>query len=289
MADAILPVKEKTCRKCGAIFSGKACKECVKAYRKANAEKVKANMLAWRAANADKIAAYSKAYYAANREHQIAKATAYNQAHKEQVTARMAAWYIKNREKVAARVKAQRSANPEKYRAMCADWKARNPEKVRAKSVAYYWENKDEVLKRAAKRRIANLDLFRSRCREWAKANPEKKRASYAAWAAANIAQYRAENNAKIRTFQANRRAQKRKGGGRLSYGIVRKLFKLQKGLCACCGASLAAGYHLDHIVPLKLGGEHADRNMQLLAPRCNLQKGAKPPEEFMRERGFLI
>lgn len=77
--------------------------------------------------------------------------------------------------------------------------------------------------------------------------------------------------------------------GGVLSQGLAAKLFDLQGGKCACCGKSLAQGYHLDHIMPLALGGMNIDGNMQLLTPLCNMQKSKKHPEDFMRSRGFLI
>ena len=51
----------------------------------------------------------------------------------------------------------------------------------------------------------------------------------------------------------------------------------------------LQALQHLDHIMPLALGGSNTDDNIQLLRARCNLQKRAKHPVDFMRERGYLI
>jgi 5-methylcytosine-specific restriction endonuclease McrA len=47
--------------------------------------------------------------------------------------------------------------------------------------------------------------------------------------------------------------------------------------MCACgCGRSILGGYHIDHIVPIAKGGTSERRNLQLLAPICNLRKGAK-------------
>jgi len=78
--------------------------------------------------------------------------------------------------------------------------------------------------------------------------------------------------------------------GGELSKNLVAKLFKLQGGQCACgCGGDLGEDYHLDHRMPLALGGSNTDGNMQLLRKRCNLRKGAKHPIKFMQENGFLL
>jgi len=90
-----------------------------------------------------------------------------------------------------------------------------------------------------------------------------------------------------------NREARKRVHGGRLSYGIRKKLFLLQRGRCAVCHGGLETGgplkYHLDHIEPLALGGPHTDKNMQLLCPVCNVRKGAKAPLVFMQSIGKLL
>jgi len=83
--------------------------------------------------------------------------------------------------------------------------------------------------------------------------------------------------------------AKKRANGGYLSIGIIKKLFALQKGKCACCGIPLGDDYHLDHIMPISLGGKNNDWNVQLLRKLCNLQKQNKHPVEFMQSRGFLL
>ena len=86
-----------------------------------------------------------------------------------------------------------------------------------------------------------------------------------------------------------NRRARKRVNGGTLSVWLADKLFKLQRGKCACCGQKLGTDYHLDHRVPLVRGGKNEDSNMQLLRKKCNLEKHAKDPIDFMQSRGFLL
>lgn len=79
------------------------------------------------------------------------------------------------------------------------------------------------------------------------------------------------------------------KMSGRLSQGLSAKLFILQKGRCTCCNQPLGDDYHLDHIMPIKLGGLNEDFNMQLLRAKCNMQKSGKHPTDFMQSRGFLL
>lgn len=59
--------------------------------------------------------------------------------------------------------------------------------------------------------------------------------------------------------------------------GDLRRLAERQGWRCACgCGRSLFAGYHVDHRIPLARGGVDGLENLQLLAPICNLRKGAR-------------
>lgn len=137
------------------------------------------------------------------------------------------------------------------------------------------------------------------RCKECKKlipVNKEKAKARYEKWNALNpgVAVSRAatwnSSHPEVRKqLTQNRRAQIRCAGGKLSKGIVSKLFKLQKGKCPCCKQVLGDNYHLDHIIPLYLGGSNTDDNMQLLRQRCNNQKNKKHPIDFMQSRGFLL
>lgn len=128
--------------------------------------------------------------------------------------------------------------------------------------------------------REAHADQARARAEAWRKANPDKTAAQSRAWAKANPEARR--------LMQHKRRVSKK--GGEVSPDIYQRLRVLQKGACAVCRAKLAVtSEHLDHIMPLALGGLHADNNLQLLCPPCNLSKNAKHPVEFMQQRGFLL
>lgn len=155
--------------------------------------------------------------------------------------------------------------------------------------------------------RAANIDKCRALTVAWQKANPERRKATDASWKKANpdrcrayeAAWYKANKKSKSawqkanlekrRIYAHNRNARKRANGGVLSKGLTEKLFKLQRGKCPCCKKPLGDNYHLDHIMPLDLGGANEDWNMQLLRQTCNQQKHAKNPIDFMQSRGFLI
>lgn len=168
----------------------------------------------------------------------------------EKVKACYAIRYKANYEKINARNAAWAKANPEKKKGCEAAWRKANSEKVKTKNDA--WSK-------------ANPEKIKAASRKWAKANPEAKR----------IQKHR-------------RRVKERTNGGELSRGLSAKLFKLQRGKCACCRGHLKE-YHLDHKMPLALEGSNTDDNIQLLCPTCNRQKSAKHPIDFMQSRGFLL
>jgi 5-methylcytosine-specific restriction endonuclease McrA len=149
-----------------------------------------------------------------------------------------------------------------------AAWKLANPEK--ALKAALTWraanQEKDKAQKRLAAKTAysANPQKFKDRAKAWKSANPEI-----------------------IRVFYQHRRA--KKSGGVLSRLLAQRLYKLQRGKCACCSLPLGDNYHLDHIMPLALGGSNTDDNIQLLRQRCNGQKHASHPIDFMQSRGFLL
>lgn len=142
--------------------------------------------------------------------------------------------------------------------------------------------------KRTSKEKRSDRDAARhkldkaknnAKSRDWYEANKEKHSNLTKAWRLANPNAYRIQRQ--------NRKA--RKSQFKLSLGLSEKLFLIQRGMCACCGQPLGDKYHLDHIMPLALGGTNTDDNIQLLRQRCNNQKHAKHPVDFMQSRGFLL
>lgn len=68
----------------------------------------------------------------------------------------------------------------------------------------------------------------------------------------------------------------------------IKALFAHQRGTCPNCQALLIkrgpGKYHVDHIMPIALGGSNWPSNLQLLCPPCNMSKGAKHPNIWMAD-----
>ena len=193
-------------------------------------------------------------------------------------------------------VGAWKKANPEKQAQLDADAKSIRRAKDREYAAKKYLKNPEGQKSASMKWYENNKDAAISASKEWAKANRKRVQVGKSKYYEANKEKisayqsgYKKKNRPKLRVHDQNYRARKTTNGGSLSIGIADKLFKLQKGKCACCGKSLGDKYHLDHIIPLALGGPNTDNNIQLLRQRCNNQKSAKHPIDFMQERGFLL
>ena len=76
---------------------------------------------------------------------------------------------------------------------------------------------------------------------------------------------------------------------GKISKDIAKRLMVLQKRKCACCEVIISKEYHIDHIMPIALGGSNTDDNIQLLCKSCNLRKSAKHPIDYMQSIGKLL
>lgn len=197
------------------------------------------------ARNKAKILAQKATYYAQNQQHILDKAHQYRAEHPEKLAAAKRKYLENHYEQMRASWARYAAENAEKKRAAAKQWRLTNPE-------------------RAAAQRLA-----------WARANPDKVNAT-------NRSCYAKNPEAALIRWH-NREARKRANGGVLSKDIVQQLLIKQNGLCACCGKPLGMKYHLDHIMPLVLGGANEDGNVQLLTDKCNLQKGAKHPEVFKK------
>jgi 5-methylcytosine-specific restriction endonuclease McrA len=206
------------------------------------------------------------AYNKANREKSAQRSAVYRHKHPQKVASQHAAWRSANKPKTSARSAAWRSANPDRCAETGAAWKIANKDKIIEQTKAYYAANKEKESARGAAYRKAYPEKHAARSAAWSRANPEARR-----------------------IIQHNRRAKKEQNGGHLSRDIANLLLLEQGGKCACCLVDLlTTGHHLDHVMPIALGGRNTDDNVQLLCPSCNFSKGARHPLDWMSAKGIF-
>ncbi len=174
-----------------------------------------------------------------------------------------------------------RKLHPEKGRAYAIGWAAANADRKKAAKAAWRAANREKVNAEAAAYRLKYPEKIKAA--DFARYHRDPKTEK------ARIAAYKAANPDKGRQHVQNRRAKVRGNGGKLSKDLTSKLFALQKGKCPCCAQPLGDDFHLDHKMPLALGGSNTDDNMQLLRAVCNATKRAKHPVDYMQSKGFLL
>lgn len=200
--------------------------------------------------------------------------------------------YIAKRRKQAI---AWRAANPELYAEQKRRRSARRSAERKAKRDAKPKETPEEraerirAYKRAwgIKQRAERPDIRKASKKAWAAQWREKNRAL----ANAQVKAWYDANPEKKRLIKRVAAARRRNAPGKFTSQDVRDLLKLQKHKCAYafCRASLKAGFDVDHIVPIALGGSNDRRNIQLLCEPCNTRKSAKHPVTFAQENGLLL
>jgi 5-methylcytosine-specific restriction endonuclease McrA len=132
---------------------------------------------------------------------------------------------------------------------------------------------------------------------EYQKRNPEKAKAACAKYNETNrqkrreqdrVRKQNPETKAKRAAYERARRQNKRAGGGDIKKSDIDFLFSSQRGACASCFVKLDK-FHVDHIMPIYLGGNSDILNLQILCPTCNMKKGKIHPQEWALKNGRLF
>jgi 5-methylcytosine-specific restriction endonuclease McrA len=148
-------------------------------------------------------------------------------------------------------------------------WYEANRETILEKQRTYLLD--PEVQERARRVKAAyaaqNVERFREWKAKWRESNPEY----HINWERANRKRARQLK----RKSEAKRRAKKR---GLLAEDVCpEEIFNRDSGVCGICLAPVdPSNWHLDHIVPLALGGPHVSENVQVTHPLCNMRKGSR-------------
>lgn len=176
----------------------------------------------------------------------------------------------KRREKKAIADKERKLKNAGRIKEQKRAWKAKNADRVREQMRRWVEENREAVKKRKRADYHRHKGSIRERWREKYAASPEMREAAVAA--------------------ASRRRARKLSAEGTHTPADLKRILEAQGHRCAYCGTDLRkAKKHIDHIMPLALGGSNAPSNLAYACAPCNLSKGARDPIDFAQERGLLL
>jgi len=164
----------------------------------------------------------------------------------------------------------------------------------------YREAHREEIRQKEREQRAANLDEHRAADRARYANNPEAAKASSRKWRAANtdtVLAYYETNKERInkaqreyrqttrgaesgRIRQQRRRARKLAAAGSFTRADIEAIRTAQGNRCYICHKPLKE-YHIDHFIPLALGGTNDPGNLRLACPTCNRHKGAKHPHDM--------
>jgi len=206
-------------------------------------------------------------YRNTHREELLAKRAAYFEKNKERILAKRAAYYDKNREQLRAKARAygrdhrdERAVYRQAHKEHDAAYREANRESKREKDRAYYKAHREQIL---------------AYQRSYRKDHPKKVAARHKAWR-------ESENGRKGALADAlNRRAAVDE---RITSEVVDEVTAEYGGLCPYCNQPIVNG-HIDHIVPISMGGTSDRENLVYSCAPCNLSKGDKSLLEFMIHR----
>jgi 5-methylcytosine-specific restriction endonuclease McrA len=172
------------------------------------------------------------------------------------------------------------------------DWRSKNKDKARtsyrkwAINKRAQWEEKNKE-----KLRLYQLQWNRAwRAKNREKANEKTRRC--AAKHPETKQKWKAANRERIVAYEQNRRAAKRRVGGRFTVDDIARIRRQQRNRCAepTCRKKLnRTAENIDHIIPLAKGGSNWPSNLQLLCQDCNLAKAARDPITHAQQKGRLL
>jgi 5-methylcytosine-specific restriction endonuclease McrA len=141
----------------------------------------------------------------------------------------------------------------------------------------YRNNNAEKIKTKRAEFRKSNIDALRIAGRKHYAENAEKIRAS-------DHKRYLENPNRRYSMWlksQRRRAIEKEKSHGCVVKNTIDAIILLNNNSCVYCGGPYE---HIDHIMPLTLGGMNCIENLTTACARCNMSKGAKLLENWLTD-----
>ena len=174
-------------------------------------------------------------------------------------------YYATHREEIAARVRNYYVNHREEKLEYAHNYRAAHREEIAECNHKRYATHREEILEHHRKWRAVHSDYFR----DYYAAHPDYHR------------DWQKEYPEKCAAYRANRRAHKLGNGGTHTAADILAQYERQRGKCFWCGEKAGDSYHVDHVVPLVLGGSNGPENLVIACPSCNVSKQARHPMDF--------
>jgi 5-methylcytosine-specific restriction endonuclease McrA len=195
-------------------------------------------------------------------------------------------WRLNNLDKCKEYGRTKYERHREKLKARQRTYNLKRREAMHDYNQRYHAEHREECQQRDREYHAAHREERNAKARQWAAEHVEERKA----WGE----EYRRKNLEAIKARNRNRYAQLRSLEGTHTAADIEDLFTVQGGKCAGCKKPLRKSgksktFHVDHVMPVIRGGSNDASNLQLLCPRCNIQKKAKTPEQWAEQIGKLF
>jgi len=166
-------------------------------------------------------------------------------------------------------------------------------EKQKESLKKYYLKNKEKLNKLAKENYINNKEQKLKVRKEYVEKNPEKIKQQQRNWYLKNKdsknkkgCEYVKNNKLKHNIASEKRRSNKNNSCDKsINEFSILEMMETQLGKCVYCKIDIKEKFHIDHIIPLSKNGLHIIQNIQLLCPTCNISKGSKSNDEFIKYR----
>lgn len=80
-----------------------------------------------------------------------------------------------------------------------------------------------------------------------------------------------------------------RRAIGTISRAIAQDLLEKSLGRCYICDTEFGTKWEIDHINPIKLGGDNSLDNLAIACRSCNRKKSAKSLDQYLKDSGGTV
>ncbi len=216
---------------------------------------------------------------------------AYNLAWRKRNPTYFKDWVRDNKDRHDQNTRNWKKANPGKVKASYKRWRESHTIQESVRWKKWYDENRTLLLGRIARRRKENPDIVHEndkRNYERSKSNPKFIRANRE-----RVKKYKKEHP-EFRRHHGHKRRAKLRGSRVGKDAVIRRfiaaIHRTITVSCYYCGCRFSGNKaHVDHVISIARGGAHDITNLCCSCAKCNIDKGAKLPSEFISNGQTLL